>query len=541
MWHRIERVPEVKQVSVMRRTRRESKESMPAMSQSPAVKEPETQKVVSPLMSAFAKLCGSKLYSDVTFVVGDKKEVVPAHRSILAARSSAFEAMLCPFAKEQNVDASAPLTIRINDTDKETFMCLIRCIYTDEAGLTPETVTGALALAKKYHVEALRDACIHFTKKGISPNDACSLYEKSPELAQHVMETKIRKVIKTDGFLTLSAKRLAQLCQCNSLNVAEVVLFKAVIRWAKAQLLSQKLEDKPENYKTVLKEILPHIRFPTMSSEELSLAVAPQKILESRDLLLLYSYMSGKRSTEIDKLPWSKTPRQTLKDDWGFSTTMRTSNITTNGKTILLTGRAGYVMGNKAFKTGKHAWKIHVDSLGAGFTFGVGSSNDDPSSQPSLFGFSSKGSTVISGVISHTSSSQIGAKIVEGDDLHILLDCESKKLTYTDIQCGGKNEVKLTSPYSTTSTETETKWAPHFCLSRASSITVSPIPITQFGQGAKSASSLSMSSLSSSVISSLLPSASSSTYFSSALPSTPTTPTTTPTMGMGPPSDCRTS
>jgi speckle-type POZ protein len=151
--------------------------------------------------------------ADVTFSVRD--QLFPAHKCILAARSTVFKAEL--FGGMQEKDTQC---IKIDDMEPTVFQALLHFIYTDsllddtdadknaatqhllvaadryglerlrlmcEAKLCQaidvETVATTLALAEQHHCEQLKDACLGF----IASRDVLAV------------------ILKTDGFKHLAA------------------------------------------------------------------------------------------------------------------------------------------------------------------------------------------------------------------------------------------------------------------------------------------------------------------------------------------------
>lgn len=74
---------------------------------------------------AFAVL--QKIHADVTFVVGDSKEVVRCHKAILCARSEYFLAMF----RVGGMSESTKNEIEVKGHDKETFDRMTEYIYTN--------------------------------------------------------------------------------------------------------------------------------------------------------------------------------------------------------------------------------------------------------------------------------------------------------------------------------------------------------------------------------------------------------------------------
>jgi len=109
--------------------------------------------------------------TDFLFLIGST--AFPAHRSLLAARSPVFAAML-----NSGLEEARTSQVKLNDTDPETFALFMRFLYVGELEDDEEetVVSGPMkkklfALADKYQVETLMKICQ-------APTDSTDLEEK---------------------------------------------------------------------------------------------------------------------------------------------------------------------------------------------------------------------------------------------------------------------------------------------------------------------------------------------------------------------------
>ncbi len=148
-------------------------------------------------------------------------------------------------------------------------------------------------------VEILRHACAEFSSRGITAATACALFERSPELASGYIEANTPRVVKSAGFLALSEASLCAILRNSKLDIPEVKLFQAVLRWGAAQAERRKLDaTKPEVMREVLKQALPLIRFPLFTMQQISEHVTQSGLLTPEQMLGVFSFLGGNKQAK---------------------------------------------------------------------------------------------------------------------------------------------------------------------------------------------------------------------------------------------------
>lgn len=94
-------------------------------------------------------------------------------------------------------------------------------------------------------------------------------------------------VFQTKQFLQFDEDILISLCKSDSICVDEVDLFKAIVRWGKTRCKDQ---EKHSDLKEVLANILPHIRYPLITAEDLIKVVKPSNLVPFESYLLGMEY-----------------------------------------------------------------------------------------------------------------------------------------------------------------------------------------------------------------------------------------------------------
>ncbi|KAG5671238.1 hypothetical protein PVAND_001447 [Polypedilum vanderplanki] len=108
------------------------------------------------------KYFNSYSFSDIQIVSSDGK-VFPAHRNILAGRSSVFKAMLLTDMIEKKLNK-----IEVEDIDSETMLELLRFIYTEEAQNLCGVAHKLIYAAEKYDLPDLKLICVSYMTNMIS-------------------------------------------------------------------------------------------------------------------------------------------------------------------------------------------------------------------------------------------------------------------------------------------------------------------------------------------------------------------------------------
>ncbi|XP_037035105.1 BTB/POZ domain-containing protein 9-like isoform X2 [Bradysia coprophila] len=191
--------------------------------------------------------------SDVVFVVDGEK--VPAHKFILSLRSSYFHALISGSFSESSrseIVLNVPLI---------AFKHVLRYIYTGCVSLQEmdrETVLELLSLSDEYTIEELKSGITSYLKETVTINNCwtalntvCLNQSKEMEAAVlHVLRQNTEAVLQSDDLKTFSSGSLRALLQRDTFFVAEIDLFKAVLKWR------QHNTDVPDNdFQTIVSSI----------------------------------------------------------------------------------------------------------------------------------------------------------------------------------------------------------------------------------------------------------------------------------------------
>jgi len=184
-------------------------------------------------------------FPDVTFIVGDEKDEskrarIGAHRVILAARSPVFEAILYPAFDQQQKEGELK-EIVVKGVKGDSFRALLQGIYSGKAEITPQNISELSQMARKYQIQSLNRECSSFLKTGVTAKNACVWFSKSEpgpgkQAALNYIEDHCSKVIQAPGWEKLTAKDISTIVKSNQLNVEELELWGAILRWLEAEI-----------------------------------------------------------------------------------------------------------------------------------------------------------------------------------------------------------------------------------------------------------------------------------------------------------------
>ena len=253
------------------------------------------------------------LMSDVVLCCEGSSKEFRSHKYVLATSSSVFYAMFYGELAEKNS------TVYLSDTNDDSLKEFLRFLYTDNCNLTADNAVFVLYLAKKYIVPSLAEKCIEFLEANLAAENVFVVLQQALQFDERKLEKKCwdmidlktSEAIVSDAFTDITQSTLVEFLKRESLNVKEVDLFKAVVKWSEAECLRKGKESNTKNKRAVMGNAIYQIRFASMSLEEFGQNVAQSDLLAPKEIIFFYDKFSGvERRSEV----WNMTERRTKEE-----------------------------------------------------------------------------------------------------------------------------------------------------------------------------------------------------------------------------------
>jgi hypothetical protein len=260
----------------------------------------------------------NKACADVIIRLGSNLQLVPVHKVILAAGSPYFYQLFTQ--KQDLVDKSSGL-IKLDFAHlmAEAFLKVLEYLYTGVARLKQDDVLEVLALAEQFEIPTLKEMCSQYIQESVDVENSCMLLELAREYNSKSLETfcllfidkNIQRVLTTKGFEDLSEATLLQVISRDELETAveeEIDIFLAVYRWTKNRYSSYSTvknatpDQINREMQQIAKDVITHVRFPLMTSDQMSSIVEPKNFVSNDLTFEVYKYHvvgNGKNTQEL--------------------------------------------------------------------------------------------------------------------------------------------------------------------------------------------------------------------------------------------------
>ena len=220
---------------------------------------------------------------DVILVIGNTR--IPAHKVVLAAASSYFEAMFTVDMLE-----SRESVIELHDVDAFSVQSIVDFMYTSKIDISEDNVQALLPTSTIIHVEPVRSECCKFLTAQLSPCNCLGIFifadhhgcNDLKQSAKSFALTNFVEVSRTEEFLHLTSKRVTELISDDTLYCYdESQVYLAVMNWIKYDL---------ENRQHHLNDLLSFVKLHLLSRDFLMFTVEPDELIKAnascKDLII---------------------------------------------------------------------------------------------------------------------------------------------------------------------------------------------------------------------------------------------------------------
>jgi hypothetical protein len=200
---------------------------------------------------------------------------------------------------------------------------MFQYLYTSTFSATIQNAVELMYAAKKYDLPELTSKCSELLKSDLTEKNAVTIYQAAQLLEDKELEGRaeawvvrnLHKLMEEESdFLNLTKDNLKTLLAKDDLDVAELDLFQACLKFVKS-IYNIFLEGAGINLFCLIRwssfsasgtpqlsDILPLIRFPLISPEDFSINVVPTGVLEMEKCVIVLQHLScskDKRYIEV--------------------------------------------------------------------------------------------------------------------------------------------------------------------------------------------------------------------------------------------------
>ena len=271
--------------------------------------------------------------SDISFTCEGSDKTFHAHKYVLGTSSAVFHSMFYGGLAVKDSIVSLP------DTNEESLEQFLRFLYTEDCTLTAGNVVAIMYLATKYILLSLNEKCVNFLLKNLNPENVLDVLPQATRFDEkelekrcwECIETNISKIIASDSFNNISQATLASLLKREKLEIGDVELFQAILKWIDIQCSHRGLELTGKNRRSVIGEAIYDFRFFGMSHTEFAQHVSKSGLLSAEEMIPIHEKFLGIDSPALKwKLPnrkpgnivrFSRFSKKELQPTWGYGGT----------------------------------------------------------------------------------------------------------------------------------------------------------------------------------------------------------------------------
>ncbi|KAG4071509.1 hypothetical protein HA402_011663 [Bradysia odoriphaga] len=249
---------------------------------------------IEPRIKWFVK---NRRFADLKFVVGEEKEIVYAHKNIMASGSPVFEQM---FFANHNLKMTVSEPIEIPDLTAAGFINMLTYIYTNEFNdLDLSELFETFVAGDKYQVYNMNDAMFSFIKDVLNASNCCIIYDqlmKFPSECVCVPVDQVRTMIrhnsrvtfKNEYFVNISQETLVDLLNMDVLSIDEIDVLRSCAKWVDEEIRRLNLESNAATKQKIFKPLKNLIGFSKITLDQLEHFSPIKDLLSSDELNSLF-------------------------------------------------------------------------------------------------------------------------------------------------------------------------------------------------------------------------------------------------------------
>jgi len=251
---------------------------------------------------------------DVVFRVGTEKKLFYSVKALLAAQSASLKRKLF---LEPLPELDSRVVIEEEDIVPEAFNVMLQFLHSGRIVVTNKSemvLESLMKLCAKYELSDLQDTLSDLVEVEINENSVLPLLRLATKYNDKTLSTGCLKFLFENGedmlsdpnFLAqISRPFLKDLLASDDLRASELTIFRQILVWGKIHV---DLGDEKGDMKDVLSDLLPLIRFPLLSTQDLLGEVALSEILDEERIISILAIQADKKS--LSSIKKRKAPKK---------------------------------------------------------------------------------------------------------------------------------------------------------------------------------------------------------------------------------------
>ncbi|GAB0098389.1 BTB domain-containing protein [Sergentomyia squamirostris] len=255
-----------------------------------------------PIKERLSYFVNNEFLSDMTFVVGEERTRIPAHKFILSTCSWEFYNALYLLQLDKD-------EVPIEDVQVDVFIAFLKYCYTGEIDFSTENeFIGILKLSHRFRMQHLIEICEDEITGWIDGQNSIFWYTdftflpKESQLRSRMVTTIATNFVfslQNDDqmvfFKNLPLACVREIATHEQLTCDEMQLFDFLMKWATHNCEKMNIVPNPINLRVILKDVFYKIRFPNMTSSFIFLHILSRypNLLSAKELSQIALKING--------------------------------------------------------------------------------------------------------------------------------------------------------------------------------------------------------------------------------------------------------